>query len=239
MGKLYRYELHRLMLSKFYLGLLVILLWYGWQELGTVTILGVCNTAPFSPWSFGSFLSQLQSVLCIALLFFLWNQCRPSARQVESLSSATATDPRTYRLIKILAAATAWLVLACLAAALGLVFLASLFASRFSAVSLLLPTALTLLPPAIFFFGLGLLVGLRRPALLFALMALALGLGYAPLPLWADVYGKTLFTYYPSSLGMLDPPFCLPEQALWGKVSLAALGLTLLLLCLRRSKHVQ
>ena len=57
------------MLSKFYLGLLVILLWYGWQELGTVTILGVCNTAPFSPGA-SSFLSQAKAFCVLPFYFF-------------------------------------------------------------------------------------------------------------------------------------------------------------------------
>lgn len=59
MAKLFRYELRRLVFSRFFLGLLTVLLWYGWQLLNTVTILGVAYTAPFSPWSFGAYLAGL------------------------------------------------------------------------------------------------------------------------------------------------------------------------------------
>ena len=88
MAKLFRYELRRLVFSRFFLGLLTVLLWYGWQLLNTVTILGVAYTAPFSPWSFGAYLAGLGPFLSAALLFFLWNQRGEKARGVALLTAA-------------------------------------------------------------------------------------------------------------------------------------------------------
>ncbi len=65
MNKIFRYELRRMVFSKFYLGLSAVTIWYGWQLLNTTTILGTAHTAPFSPWSFGSYLSQLLPLLCV------------------------------------------------------------------------------------------------------------------------------------------------------------------------------
>ena len=45
MAKIFGYECRRLLWNKFFLGLLAVLLFYGWQVLDRVTILGVSHTA--------------------------------------------------------------------------------------------------------------------------------------------------------------------------------------------------
>ena len=49
MRKIFLYECKRLLWNKFFFGILLILLLFGWQVLDQVTILGVAHTAPFSP----------------------------------------------------------------------------------------------------------------------------------------------------------------------------------------------
>lgn len=71
MRKIFCYELRRLLWNRFFLGIALALLFYGWQVLGGVTILGVSHTAPFSPWSFGDYLSRMLPLLWIGALFFL------------------------------------------------------------------------------------------------------------------------------------------------------------------------
>ena len=50
------------MWNKFFARLAIVLLLYGALVLRNVTILGVSHTAPFSPWSFGDYLSRM--LLC-------------------------------------------------------------------------------------------------------------------------------------------------------------------------------
>ena len=71
MRKIFLYECKRLLWNIFFAGLVLVLLFYGWQVLGGVTILGVSHTAPFSPWSFGDYLSRMLPLLWIGALFFL------------------------------------------------------------------------------------------------------------------------------------------------------------------------
>ena len=63
MRKIFRYECRRLLWNKFFIGLAVVLLLYGALVLHAVTILGVSHTAPFSPWSFGDYLSRMLPLL--------------------------------------------------------------------------------------------------------------------------------------------------------------------------------
>lgn len=59
MVKIFRYECKRLLWNKFFFGILAVTLFYGWQVLTGASILGVSHTAPFSPWTFGDYLSRL------------------------------------------------------------------------------------------------------------------------------------------------------------------------------------
>ena len=114
MRKIFRYELRRAVCNKFFLGLLVVCLFFGWQMLNGEVIQGVAHTAPFSAWSFGYYLAQELPLLSVALLFFLWNIFSKEARRVSALTAATPVDAGSYLLVKCGAAVTAWLLLACL-----------------------------------------------------------------------------------------------------------------------------
>ena len=149
MNKIFRYELRRMVFSKFYLGLSAVTIWYGWQILNTTTILGTAHSAPFSPSSFGSYLSQLLPLLCVALLFLVWNQCSNTARRTGVLTTTAAQNPGVYRLVKCGAAAAAWLLLVFLLAALGIGFLLALFGRDVPVGEYVAPALAVVLPPMI------------------------------------------------------------------------------------------
>ena len=70
MRKVFVCELRRLLLNKFFFGILAAVLLYGWLLLSGEVILGVAYTAPFSPWSFGYYLARLLPLLWAGTLFF-------------------------------------------------------------------------------------------------------------------------------------------------------------------------
>lgn len=98
MRKVMRYECKRLLWNRFFVGLVLVLLFYGWQVLSTTTILGVAHTAPFSPWSFGDYLSRMTPLLWVGVLFFLTFFTSPKARRVASLTDAAPMPPHRYAL---------------------------------------------------------------------------------------------------------------------------------------------
>ena len=67
MHKIFHYELRRLLWNKFFFGLLAVTLFYAYQVFTGEIILGVAHTAPFSPWSFGCYLSRLLPPMLLAL----------------------------------------------------------------------------------------------------------------------------------------------------------------------------
>ena len=104
MSKIFQYECRRLLWNKFFIGLAVVLLLYGALLLHAVTILGVSHTAPFSPWSFGDYLSRMLPLLWIGMLFFLTFYTSPKARRAAVLMDATPMPSKQYALVRCAAA---------------------------------------------------------------------------------------------------------------------------------------
>lgn len=228
MNKIYRYELRRLLRNKIFPGILAVTLFYGWMQLTGEIILGVANTAPFSPWSYGAYLAALTPLLCLGELFFLTFFVSAQERRVARLTDATPVDRRRYALTRCAAVLTGSLLLTGAAAALGLVFYARFFGVSPSP-GLLPPALLTLLPTAVFSLGLGWRLGQRRPALVYAAMAAVVVLCALPLPPALDFSLAAFFESQPRALGALDPAFAVPPAVLAGRATYLAAGALLLL----------
>ena len=173
MIKIFQYECKRLLWNKFFFGLLLILLFYGWQVLNSVTILGVSHTAPFSPWSFGDYLSRMIPLLWIGALFFLTFFTSGKAQRVNILTV---------------------LALVCIAET---VFFYGQYFSWYSWGQLLFPALITLVPALIFALGSGWLLGQVRPWLVYVWMVVPFGCMALPLPDALKIWNGPLSTGIP------------------------------------------
>ena len=213
MVKIFGYECRRLLWNKFFFGLLAVLLFYGWQVLERVTILGVSHTAPFSPWSFGDYLCRLLPLLWIGALFFLTFFTSGKARRAAVLTDAVPAAPHRYALARCAAAlvGTGLLSLACLGEAA--VFYGRYF-GWYRWDELALPALAVLAPPLAFALGSGWRLGRVRPWLIFPWMLLPFLLAALPLPDSLGLLNGSIFTSRPLALGVLDPDFSLPVGAI-------------------------
>ena len=227
MGKIFRYECRRLLWNKFFIGLAVVLLLYGAFVLHAVTILGVARTAPFSPWSFGDFLSRMLPLLWIGMLFFLTFYTSPKARRAAALTDAAPMPRRTYALARCAAALTGGVLLTLLCMAEAAVFYGRMF-NWYSWGSLLLPALVTLLPALVFALGSGWLLGRRRSWLVYVWMAVPFLLAALPLPEALGLWNGSFFAAYPLTLETLDPAFRLPGAVAAAQAALLAAGAALL-----------
>lgn len=227
MIKIFLYECKRLILNKFFFGILFVLLFYGWQVLSNATILGVSQTAPFSAWSFGDYLSRMLPLLWIGVLFFLTFFTSAKARRAAVLTDATQTSPRRYALARCSAAlmGTVLLTLACLVEAA--VFYGRYF-GWYAWGELLVPTIVTLIPALVFALGSGWLLGRIRPWLIYVWMAVPFACMALPLPKTLSLWNGSFFTNYPLTLGILDPAFSLPVSVVLAQCGLLLCGIALL-----------
>lgn len=236
MIKIFQYECKRLLWNKFFFGLLLILLFYGWQVLNSVTILGVSHTAPFSPWSFGDYLSRMLPLLWIGMLFFLTFYTSPKARRAAVLMDATPMPPKQYALVRCAAALTGGVLLSLLCMGEAAVFYSRMF-GWYGWGSLLLPALATLLPALVFALGSGWLLGQIRPWLVYVWMAVPFLCMALPLPDALGIWNGHFFSKYPLALGTLDPAFSMPAAVLIVQCILLAAGIVLLTVRPARSKR--
>lgn len=229
MGKIYRYECRRLLWNQFFAGLAAVLLGYGALVLRGVTILGVSHTAPFSPWSFGDYLSRMLPLLWIGALFFLTFFTSPKARRTAALTDAVPMPPARFALARCAAAFTGTAILALLCIVEAAVFYGRMF-GWYSWGSLAFPALATLLPPLVFALGSGWLLGRLRPWLLYIWMVVPLLLAVLPLPDTLGLWNGNFFTDYPLTLTTLDPAFVLPGDVVVAQIVLLAAGVVLLVI---------
>lgn len=229
MGKIYRYECRRLLWNQFFAGLAAVLLGYGALVLRGVTILGVSHTAPFSPWSFGDYLSRMLPLLWIGALFFLTFFTSPKARRTAALTDAAPMRPARFALARCAAAFTGTVILALLCIVEAAVFYGRMF-GWYSWGSLAFPALATLLPPLVFALGSGWLLGRLRPWLLYIWMPLLLLLAVLPLPDTLGLWNGNFFTDYPLTLTTLDPAFVLPGDVVVAQIVQLATGVVLLVI---------
>ncbi|MFD1178194.1 hypothetical protein ACFQ3W_18035 [Paenibacillus puldeungensis] len=227
MIRLLKYELKRLMMNRFFFGLLVVTALSCYQIMSGDIILGVANTAPFSGWSYGAYLSKVLPILLVALLFFISLLYSKRERKVEVLTEVTPVDRFRFRLLRYGAIIIAYLVIFVLPIGVAGYFYGAWF--HFTAFgTLIMPTLLTCLPSMLFFLGLGLLAGRVYPALVFALMPVVLLLGYLPLPYELDLFGSHFFSSYPAGLSVIEPAFEVPLSIIIGRCVYALIGLFLI-----------
>lgn len=221
MRNIFRYELRRLLWNKIFFGILAVTAGWSWALLTGEVLLGTANTAPFSPWSFGSYLSRLLPLLCAGELFFLSFFTSGQERRTRVLTQAAPVDPRAYAAVRCAAVLTGTLLLWLAAVGAYALFCAVLFGWK-DFLSLLPTALLVLAPPALFCAGAGWRLG--RTGLVCGLMAAVVLLTLLPLP---DAFGFALsgfFASYPKTLGVLDPPLCVPNGILLNRAVWTVLG---------------
>lgn len=235
---IWKYECKRLLWNKFFCGFVLIVLFYGWQVLSSVTILGVSHTAPFSPWSFGDYLCRMIPLLWMGTLLLLTFFTSGKARRVGALTDAAPVAPRRYALARCAAALTGALALA-----LGCILQAAVFYGWYfdwyGWGTLALPALLSLLPVLMFALGSGWVLGQTRPWLLYVWMLPPFLCRGLPLPGALGIWSGAFFSGYPLTLENLDPAWSVPAGVLAAQCGLCAVGAALLAVrpvCAKRSQ---
>ncbi len=226
LAKIFRYELKRLLLNKFTAGLLVVIGFYSHWLMNGEVIVGIANTAPFSPWSFGYYLAKILPLLMLALLFFISFLYSKKEKEVEILTSAACVKPSKYRMIRCTAIAAASLLITAVPIIYAIGFYSVVF--HFTRIqTLVMPVLSVILPAFTVWMGAGVLSGKVHPTSVFILMPVALLIGFLPLPGWADLYGTAFFISHPAELSMLDPMFEIPPNMILCKSAYFLIGIIL------------
>ncbi len=223
-GTIFKYELKRLLLSKQYLLLLVATLIYSVFLLRGVVLFGANFTAPFSLLTFCTYCASLAPFLFILLLVLCAKQSMPSERGAEAIISASPMPLPVFRLLRYGAIAAAFVTTAALPMIACFVFYRLIF--DYTGVGVLLvPGLLLIMPPSIFLFGAAMLLGARRTAAVYALLAVVLIVSVFQIPLPGIV-----------DITVSSADFELTPAFIAGRVVLAGVGILSIFASLFQSK---
>ena len=229
MGKLFKYELHRLLANKFFAGLLIITLLYSYFVLNGDVILGVSNTAPFSGWSYGWFLTQILPLLLVTVLFFVSFLFTNKEKQVQILVKATSVEYPRYMLFRCLAMVIGFLLISAAVVLCSIVFYLITF--KFVGLdALILPLLLTLLPPMFLALGLGLVLGRLHQGTIYALMIMLLVLGQVPIA-GLDLFGASFYAGHPLTIwevSSIEPAFTVTTSFWLSRIIITGVGIALM-----------
>lgn len=229
-GTIFKYELRRLLLSKEYLLLLITVLAYSFSLLRGMVIFGTNYTAPFSQWTFCTYVSSVSPILFILLLALCVRQFTPSERGAMAIIDAAPMPPSAFREIRYGAIACAFLIVAVLSAVICFVFYWVVF--DYTAFGKLIASGLMLfLPPALLIFGIAVLLGNWKPVLIYIILAAVLFLGIfgVSLPAYIDIFGNSVTrTLY---AGTHD--FSFASAFVTGRIAFVFIGIACIILSLR------
>lgn len=240
MSKIYQYELRRGIRNKFFLISFLAILLYGWMNLEKLIIGGVAYTAPFSPWSFGTYLSRILPIVSMLMLFFLETINTGNSKRVQVLIYATPVEPRNYIKTRYLAILTQISIVILTLFLLGSGYLIYYFKSAVPVVSLLLVFFASVIPLLMFISGLGLACLEFLPApCMYLLMLFFGGISFVQMPYCLDLYGSHYYQTYPLRLKQLDPVFSVSNEFILLRIFMFLIGLGLCILTLKKKAVVQ
>ena len=239
MIKILKYEIQRLLFNKFYIGLFIINGIYAWFILTSDIIAGVAHTAPFSPWSFGFYLTSVMPMLALTVLFLLTFFYSRNEKQVKILTSATSADATLYMLIRIAVVTLGFLLLCILVIVMSFCFYI-IFFNYWNFSVYIIPVLIIILPCFMFVVGAGFLAGQFNSGFLYILMLIFIAMNFIQITdLSWDFFGKNYFSVIPALTQVTtggEPEFVLNTEFLVVRAFYFIFGIVLLVVGVLRCK---
>jgi hypothetical protein len=228
--KVFFYENRMIVSSKLFIGFVLIAAIFSYGQMRNLTIMGVANTAPFSHWSFSSFLCNLNSLLMPMLLLLCSRIYDKKELRVRPLIYSSRISITKYYFIKGSAAFLGYVLTALIPLIVSFTFYSVVF-NFYDYGCLTLPILLFLLPPAIFMLGLGMLLGHAGDRLIYLLIPMGFFLPMIKLnlPIWLELFCGYLIKNYPEQLMSITangtPAFMLPQGFYTSRILIVLAGI--------------
>lgn len=199
MKKIIYYELRRVLFSWLFLAMLIINGMYAWYMLTSEIISGVAHTAPFSVWSYCTYIGKAVPMGIITVLLLLAGYYGKKQKQAEILLSAAPVTPAQHLVIRSLVLAVCFLIVCAVVMGEAAVFYNSFFQYSDYAV-FLLPACLLMVPCFLFSLGLGHLLGRLHQGLIYLLAGIIFLIRLTAADHIWDLFCAGYFSSYPLTL---------------------------------------
>nr|UWI51707.1 hypothetical protein NZ312_08375 [Clostridioides difficile] len=226
--KIMKYEMKRLLFSKVYLVLLLITGWFSYNVLKTKTIYGLNDTAPFSEWSYSSFLLDINPFLLVIVLMFCTYIFSKKEEAVKTITMTTKIKPTTYFCLKSITIAVAYLLTVTVVIAISFIFYNRVFQFNNFA-QFVQPILLILIPTVLFVLGVGMFIGNINGNLLYVfipIIFLITNSGALSIISGKNLVNSILESKVADTMGNLA--FDIPQGFVISRIALGVIGILLI-----------
>lgn len=172
---------------------------FAWFILSTDIIMGIAYTAPFSAWSYCSYLGKTMPMSIITILLLTAGYYNKRQRKIEVLTFYTPVAEMYQLMIRIAVLGVCFLFIYLVIIALAIFFYIYFF-QFYNFGIFLLPSLFMILPCFTFFIGFGHLIGKIHQSLIYILIFVVFIAGCFQIPYIFDFFGVEYFSTYPLSL---------------------------------------
>lgn len=230
---LLKYEISRLIFTKKYFYMILILILWTIDMLMRIVITGFYYTAPFSQWSYSNFINLFSPILFIILILLCTGIFSESEKAVKNIIYSTPISEAKYYIMKGSAVFTVFIITTIIPITISFVYYAFLFEYT-EYQYFIVPILLFIIPTGIFIFGLSIFLGKINNKLLYVLIPFTFiigGLNLISIPVWVDVVGNNFVQNYGLHFILNNDsdvvPYVIPSDFLCSRLLFVALGILL------------
>lgn len=239
---LLKYEIQRLIFSKKYFYMILMLSIWTIDVLMRLVIHGFYYTAPFSKWSYSEFITLCLPVLFIILILLCTSIFNEKEKAVKNIIYSAPISEEKYYIMKGFSVFVVFLLTMAVSIIISFIYYAYLFEYT-EYVNFVFPMFLFLIPSSIFIFGLSIFVGKIGNKLLYCLIPIVFilgGLNLGDLPVWMDIFGNNFLQEYGLSFILSynsgEVPFVIPSNFIYSRLIFMFLGIILFMFACKYKK---
>ena len=231
------YEIKRIVWSKKYLYIVLLIAASAYDSLTRLITGGYMGTAPFSDWSYTLFLNLISPLLMVSMIFIISSTFNDKEMRARSIIFSSPITQTKYYILKSFAVFVTFILASLVPIFISFMYYKIMFGyGEFGSFIKLI--FVFLFPTFIFLLGLSMLLGKINVKLIYGLVPVAflmgvLNLGNDIVPMWADIFGNNFFNMYSFSMligrEMEFVPFKLPSSFIYTRLEFILLGLMFIL----------
>lgn len=237
-----KHETRRLIFNKKYFYMLLILAVFTLDILLRLVIHGEYGTAPFSKWSYSSFITMISPLLMIILVLLCTSVFCEKEMKIRKIIYSTPITQIKYYIIKAASIYIAFTISALVPIIMSFIYYGVLF-KFYNYIVFVKPIAFFLIPISILSLGGFLFIGKMSIKLLYALIPFAflsgLNLGF---PVWLDLYGNNFLLDYGFGLWRNNitgaVPYNLPSNFMISRALFICFGIILFVITCKKSEAI-
>lgn len=238
--RLLKYELKRLIFTKKYFYLILILGMFTYDILMRLVIDGFYGTAPFSQWSYTFFVTAISPFLSILLVLLYTTVFDEKELRVRKIIYSLPVPQFKYYIIKFSAITISYIAAALLPIAMSFIYYSVIFDYRVFG-SFVKPIILFLIPAFVFVSGLCMILGKINVKLLYGLIPILFLVQFNfKIPVWIDIFGNNFLNNdgWAKIITCKQEivPYSIPNDFINSRLLFVILGITLFIFACRKSE---